>query len=423
VCLDRRDFFKLSAATIAMTSLSETLKALPLPQSTQDEIKNLKPLTAGVKPVSNEEYLGRQEQAREYMHEAKIDAIFIAGGSSLRYFTGMDWGSSERTFGFILPDKGEVAWITPAFEKARAEERIKFGTDIRAWDEDESPYELIVKVLKERGLATGTLGMEEQVRFFQSDGIAHVAPALKLAGCSAEVTARCRAAKSAHEIELMTVANQITLKAFEVAFKSLREGMTENELSASISAAHRALGAQGGAMVEFGKYTAFPHGSIAPQKLREGDVVLADGGCRVEGYNSDVTRSAVFGKPSDLQRKVFEIVQRAQKASLDAAKPGVECQAVDAAARKVVTDAGFGPGFKYFTHRLGHGIGLDGHEWFYLVRGNRRKIETGMTFSNEPGIYIHGEFGIRIEDCMYVTPEGARLFTTPSPSIDRPVVS
>lgn len=419
--LDRRHFFRFSAATLAWTSLQETLNALPLPQSTQDEIKTLKPMTTGVKPISTEEYLERQELARRYMQEAKIDAIFVAGGASMRYFTGMEWGPSERTFGFVLPAKGEIAWVTPAFEKKRSEELIRFGKDIRAWEEDQSPYALIVQILKDRNTAAGTLGIEEQVRFFQSDGIAKVAPALRLVPCSAEITARCRGVKSNHELELMTVANQITLKAFEVALKTLREGMTQFDLGATISAAHRALGAQGGALVEFGEYTAFPHGSIAPQKLREGDVVLIDGGCRVEGYSSDITRTTIFGKPTELQQKVWEIVHRAQQAALAAARPGVECQQIDAAARKVITDAGYGPGYKYFAHRLGHGIGLEGHEWFYLVKGNSQKIESGMTFSNEPGIYIYGKFGIRIEDCMFITGEGAKLFTPASPAIDRPV--
>jgi Xaa-Pro dipeptidase len=418
--LDRRDFLRLGATTLAWTSWSERSEAVPVPQAAQEEIRNLKPMTLDVKGIDAEEYLARQEQARRFMREAKIDAIYIAGGSSMRYFAGMDWGQSERTFGLIIPAKGEIAWVTPAFERARAEELIRFGKDIRSWQEDESPYGLIAQILKDRNASTGTLGIEEQVRFFQSNGISRVAPALRLVPCSEEVTARCRSVKSKHELELMTLANQITLKAFEVAFRVLREGMTPAELSSAISAAHRALGAPGGALVLFGENSAFPHGSSVPQKLREGEAVLADGGCRVEGYSSDVTRTVVFGKPSERQRKVWGIVQKAQQVALDTAKPGVECQAVDAAARKVIVEAGFGPAYKFFTHRLGHGIGLDGHEWFYLVNGNQRKIEPGMTFSNEPGIYIYGEFGIRLEDCMFMTGDSAKMFTPPSPSIDHP---
>jgi Xaa-Pro dipeptidase len=420
MCLDRRDFFKLGAAAFAWASMNEQFGAHPLPEAAQDEIRMLRPMTTDVKGIDTEEYLARQERARLYMREARIDAIYIAGGSSMRYFAGMEWGQSERTFGLIIPAKGEIAWVTPAFERGRAEEVIRFGKDIRSWEEDESPYALIVQVLKERNVSIGTLGIEEQVRFFQSDGISKAAQALRLVPCSAEVTARCRSVKSRHELELMTLANRITLKAFETAFKTLHEGMTPGELSAAIAAAHRALGAPGGALVLFGENSAFPHGSSVPQRLQPGEAVLADGGCRVEGYSSDITRTVVFGKPSDKQRRVWGVVQKAQQVALETAKPGVECQAVDAAARKVVVDAGFGPGYKEFTHRVGHGIGLDGHEWFYLVNGNRRKIEAGMTFSNEPGIYLHGEFGIRLEDCMFATADGARMFTPPSPSIDHP---
>jgi Xaa-Pro dipeptidase len=420
MCLDRRNFFKLSAAAVALTTMSETLEALPLSQASKDEIKNLKPMTEGVKPISTEEYLERLERARRHMAEAKIDAIFVAGGSTMRYFVGMEWGQSERTFGLILPAKGEIAWVVPRFEKERAEELIKFGKDIRAWEEDESPYAFIAQVLKDRGITTGTLGIEEQVRFFQSDGIGRVAPAVRLVPCTAEVTARCRSVKTQHELALMTLANQITLKAYEAASKTLREGMTQSEFSTAIAAAHQALGARGGAGVQFGENSAFPHGSLIPRQLKEGEIVMMDGGCRIEGYSSDITRTIVFGKPSERHRRVWEIVQRAQQAALATAKPGVECQAVDAAARKVISAAGFGPGYKYFTHRLGHGIGLDGHEWFYLVKGNRRKLESGMTFSDEPGIYIYGEFGVRLEDCMYLTESGAKLFTPPSASIDQP---
>ncbi|MBZ5535826.1 MAG: Xaa-Pro peptidase family protein [Acidobacteriia bacterium] len=420
MCLDRREFFKLGAAAFAWASMNDQTEAYPLPPAAQDEIKSLKSMTTDIKGIDSEEYLARQERARQCMRDARIDAVYIAGGSSMRYFAGMEWGQSERTFGLIIPAKGEIAWVTPAFERARAEELIRFGKDIRSWEEDESPYALIAQVLKDRNASSGTLGIEEQVRFFQSDGISKAAPALRLVPCSAEVSARCRSVKSRHELDLMTLANQITLKAFETAFKTLHEGMTPGELSSAIAAAHRALGAPGGALVLFGENSAFPHGSSVPQRLKLGEAVLADGGCRVEGYSSDITRTVVFGKPSDKQRKVWGIVQKAQQVALEAAKPGVECQAVDAAARKVIEEAGFGPGYKEFTHRVGHGIGLDGHEWFYLVNGNRRKIEAGMTFSNEPGIYLHGEFGIRLEDCMFLTVNGARMFTPPSPSIDHP---
>jgi Xaa-Pro dipeptidase len=210
------------------------------------------------------------------------------------------------------------------------------------------------------------------------------------------------------------------MKAFEIASKSLRDGMTHGEFGGKISAAHQQLGTRGGALVLFAEYSALPHGTITPQKLKQGDVVLMDGGCSVEGYASDITRTTVFGKPSDKQRRVWDIVKASQAAALKVARPGAACEDVDAAARKVITDAGFGPGYKYFTHRLGHGIGMDGHEWSYLVRGNKTMLEAGMSFSNEPGIYIPGEFGIRLEDIMVITESGADLLTGQAPSIDNP---
>jgi Xaa-Pro dipeptidase len=353
------------------------------------------------------------------MKDAAIDAVMFTGGTTLSYFTGSQWGLSERLFALILPQKGELAWVVPAFEKGRALEQIKFGTDIRTWEEDESPYQLVATVLKDRGAAAGTLGVEETVRFVFSNGVAKAAPALKLTSAN-PVTAGCRRIKSAHEVDLMRLANRITMKAYEIAFKSLREGMTHQELSGKISAGHQQMGTRGGALVLFAEHSAHPHGTITPQKLAQGDVVLMDGGCSVEGYASDITRTTVFGKPTDKQRRVWDIVKRAQAAAMKVARPGVACEDVDRAARKVVEDAGFGPGYKYFTHRLGHGIGMDGHEWTYLVKGNKTKLEPGMSFSNEPGIYIPGEFGIRLEDIMVITEGGAELLTGQAPSIENP---
>jgi Xaa-Pro dipeptidase len=371
------------------------------------------------KPITREEYIERQERARRYMSEAGIHAVMLTGGTSLNYFTGTQWGTSERMFAAIIPAKGELAFVTPAFEKDRAMEQIKFAKDVRTWEEDESPYQLVAQVLKDRGVTSGKLGIEETVDFRFSNGVARVAPAIEIVSAD-PVTARCRRVKTPHELELIRLANQITLKAYDIALKSLREGMTHNELGQKIAAAHRELGAQGGALVLFGAWSASPHGTVTPQKLKEGDVVLVDGGCSVMGYQSDITRTTVFGKASEKQLKVWDIVKRAQAAALKAARPGVACEEVDAAARKVITDAGYGPDYKYFTHRVGHGIGMDGHEWTYLVRGNKTKLEVGMTFSDEPGIYIPGEFGVRLEDIMVITDKGAELFTGQSASIDNP---
>jgi len=251
--------------------------------------------------------------------------------------------------------------------------------------------------------------------------VGKLAPALEFTSAD-PVTAGCRMIKSPAEIALMQRANDITIAAYRAALGSLKEGMTQRELSANIAAAYHALGVQGAAMAIFGKYTAFPHGSVQPQQLREGDLVLIDDGCSVEGYQSDITRTVIFGQPTARQRQIWALERKAQDAALAAAQPGASCESVDAAARKVITDAGFGPGYKVpgLPHRTGHGIGLDGHEWTYLVRGNQTRLQPGMCFSDEPTIAIYGEFGVRLEDCMYITADGARMFTKQSPAIDQP---
>ena len=411
--LDRRNFLKFSAlSTLALAVDNDKTAAA-------DQDAPVKPMASQAKPITREEYLQRQETARRYMRDAGIDAILLTGGTSLQYFTGAQWGLSERLFALVLPQKGDLAWVAPAFEKGRALEQIKFGSDVRTWQEDESPSQLVASILRDRAVVTGKLGIEETVRFVFSDGVAKAAPSLKLVSAD-PVTARCRRVKSAHEIELLRLANQITLKAFEIALKSLKEGMTHTELAGKIATAHQQLGARGGALVLFAQHSASPHGTTTPQKLREGAIVLVDGGCSIENYSSDITRTTVFGKPSDKQLKVFEIVKRAQAAALKTARPGVACEDVDAAARRVITDAGFGPDYKYFTHRVGHGIGMDGHEWTYLVRGNKTKLEGGMTFSDEPGIYIPGEFGVRCEDIMVITETSAELLTPQASSLEHP---
>jgi len=277
---------------------------------------------------------------------------------------------------------------------------------VRAGVEDESPYALVARALADRGAATGRVGIEEAMPFAFSEGIAQALPAARLAS-AAPVTAGCRMAKDAHELALMRRAGAITLAAYRAVFASLAEGLTVAQVSGWVAAAHRRLGVRGGALVLFGPDAAFPHGTSKPRPLARGDVVLVDGGGRVHGYQSDVTRTAVFGAPpTERQRRLWDLVRRAQVAAFEAARPGVECQAVDAAARKAIEDAGFGPGYRYFTHRLGHGIGLDGHEWPYMVRGNATRLAAGVTFTDEPGIYVPGEMGIRHEDTVVVTENG-----------------
>ena len=375
-------------------------------------------------PISRDERTARVEKARRLMTEHKIDALMLTAGTSLLYFSGIRWGLSERLFALVIPKTGEPFVVCPAFEEDRAREQFATspftGTaDVRIWDEHESPYERLAQGLKDRGVSTGRVGVEETVRHMFVDGVAQAAPGLSLVS-GTPVTAGCRTVKDAHELALMKLASAVTLKAYEAAWKGLKEGMTQNDFQGLISAAHAKLGFPGGASVQTDKYSALPHGSITPQVITEGSIVLIDGGCAVEGYESDLSRTFVLGKATDKMKKVFDIEFAAQTAALQAARPGVKCEAVDAAARKVIEDGGYGPGYKYFTHRVGHGMGMDGHEWPYLVKGNKLPLAPGMVFSDEPGIYIRGEFGIRLEDDMYITENGAALMTPQSRSLETP---
>ena len=428
MCIDRRDFLRnsaalaatglLSRAAFAESSASEALQQREAPE----EIRKLKKMTGDVVPISIAERRARIEKAQRLMRENRIDAIYLEPGATMFYFTGMQWGLSERMLAVVIPARGEIAWVCPKFEEERARELIKFGTDIRTWEEDQSPYQRVAEIFRDRKIRTGRIGMEERVRFFLFDGIRKAAPALQYVSAT-PVTAGCRMFKSPAEIALMKKANEITLVAYKATHDSMREGMPQEEFARNCATAMQALGgAQGGIFVSFGKYTAFPHGSVTPQKLHEGDVVLMDGGCTVEGYQSDITRTFVFGKPTQRQRDIWNLERRAQDAGFAAAKIGAPCESVDAAARKVITDAGFGPDYKVpgLPHRTGHGIGLEYHEWTNFVRGNKTPIQPGMCFSDEPTIAIYGEFGIRLEDCLYIAADGARFFTPQSKSIDEP---
>lgn len=428
----RRSFLFAASAAAAVPSFSLQAQR---PSGSSPEIKQLPPAIAALTsrrseavPISLEEREHRIERARELLAKNKLDALVICTGTSLAYFTGLRWGQSERFFAWVLPAKGHPFVVCPVFEEGRVRERMEAKpatlpqasvTQVYAWNEDESPYALLAKALKDAGIGSGKIGVEERTQFAFADGIAHASSTL-MAVSGTPVTAGCRAVKSPAELALMRLANDNTLKVYEAAWKSLEPGMTNRHVSDLISAAYDRTGFPGYASCQVAEYSALPHGSLQPQVIREGQIILLDDGCAVEGYQSDISRSFVLGKATDKQKQVFDVVHKAQAAALAAGKAGVPCHAVDDAARKVVTDAGFGPGYKHFTHRLGHGIGMDGHEWPYLVKGNNLPLESGMTFSDEPGIYIVGEFGIRLEDDWVVTPDGGDMFTPQSPSLEAP---
>jgi Xaa-Pro dipeptidase len=411
---------------LAGATLAPNAQATPIadPSTLPPSIANLKSMKEHVRPISAAERRERQDKARSLMRANELDAILLMEGTSLNYFTGIRWWGGERMFAMVLPVKGDAFYVCPAFEEGRAREQIARSfddkqSDVRIWQEDESPYERMAQGLKDHGILTGKIGMEETVRFVFGAGVAAAALQASLLS-GTPVTAGCRMIKSRAELDLMRLASLVTLTAYRAVYQALRVGMTQVETGSLIEAAHDKLGFAGDALVEVGEYSAFPHGSAQAQVIREGVPILIDGGCRVEGYESDITRMLLLGKPPEKVKHVFETVQRAQNAALAAARPGVECGAVDAAARKVITNAGYGPEYKYFTHRLGHGIGMDGHEWPYLVRGNATRLVANMTFSDEPGIYIRGEFGVRLEDVMHITEDGAELFTTQSLSLEEP---
>lgn len=392
--------------------------ALPAP------IAALTNRVAGVKPITDAERNDRLDRARALMKDSGLNAILITTGASLFYFTGARWGQSERLFAYIIPQSAAPFVICPSMERDHFAELLahfpeRETTLTYLWQEHQDPYAILQKALAEVNIRTGTLGIEEHTQFAFSNAIAKACPALKITSAT-PVTAGCRMIKSPAEIAYMRLANQITLDVYRAVYLSCGPGYTNQQVEDLISKAYARCGVRGDASCNVGPNTAVPHGSSRPQTIHEHEIVMLDDGCTVEGYTSDITRSFVYGTPTDEQRKVFNIVKRAQSAALAAARPGAEMQSVDAAARKVILDAGYGPGYDHFYHRVGHGIGLDMHEWPYLVGGNTQLIQPGMTFSDEPGIYLQGNFGIRLEDDMHITGDGAELFTPQSPSLNSP---
>jgi Xaa-Pro dipeptidase len=414
----------LSAASLA-SAQSDTDRLAAVPPS----IAALASMRSRARPIAVVERRTRIERARQLMVESRIDALLLTGGTSLTYFTGARWGNSERLMALVIPARGDAFCVCPAFEEERVRELLATGpfTEpiVYVWQEDESPFARTAKALADRGVASGRVGIEENTKFVYTNSLATAAPALRLVD-GTPVTAGCRMIKSDAEIALMRLASTATLTTYEAVFHALKPGMTETDVRGLVGAAYARLGFSGAASVQVGVYTALPHGSATPQTIREGTIIMFDDGCVVEGYQSDITRTFVLGRATDKMKRVFDIVKSAQTAALRAARPGVALETIDGAARTVISEAGYGPGFKYFTHRLGHGLGMDMHEWPYLVSNNMFGWDTHliarprMVFSDEPGIYIPGEFGIRLEDDMLITESGAELFTPQCASIEAP---
>jgi Xaa-Pro dipeptidase len=431
--ISRRDLFKTASAVSGailggslLGGSSEAQKAgatHPL-ESLPPAFDKLQPLGDRVKPISSSELQGRIAHAQQLMSDAKprFEALYVTPGTTLLYYAGVHWWPSERILALLIPRKGDPLIVSPAFEEGRLREQLRLPIEIRVWQEDESPYAIVEKWFGEHGIRTGKMGVEETTRYVFYDGLRHAASSLDYTSGDA-ITVGCRAQKSEHELDLMRLACGATFDVYKATFASLREGMVQGEVAALVLRGYAKMGLRGEASVFFGSSSALPHGSREEQVLREGMGVMIDDGTTVEGYQSDVTRMGVLGEPPEKLQRAFEIVRHAQDAALAAATAGRECGSVDDAARKVIADAGFGPDYKYFSHRLGHGIGMDGHEAPYLVRGNRTILKPGMTFSNEPGIYVVGDYGVRCEDDMAISESGAAQLLTRGfqPSLETPI--
>jgi Xaa-Pro dipeptidase len=404
----RRKFLiaALSGSVFASCGPVETpVSFLDQPTGPLDELESL---TRDLQPIPETEFGRRLDLLLGLLREDDVGTFFTEAGSSLEYFTGIRWGRSERLFGAVFGRDVRPTLIAPAFEEERVRQQVRVEADVLTWREYEDPYRLVRRALDDAGVRSGSVAVEPTTRLFVLSGLRGACPEVEFLD-GRRYSERCRIRKSPVEIESMRLANEITKRAYAAALSDLWEGLEEGDLAATVAEAHARLGAQGGALVLFGPNSALPHGSIRGRQLRLGDVVLMDGGCNVRGYRSDVTRSVVFGQPSGLQETVWDIVYSAQSAAIEAARPGVTCGDLDAVARRIIEEAGYGPEYEFFTHRLGHGIGLDGHEPPYIVQGNPAKLESGMTFSIEPGIYLDGQWGIRHEDIVVITEDGAEV--------------
>ena len=388
------------------------------------ELEKLRNMTAGVTAIPHEEFQARISKAQCLMRDLDIEAMYIDAGTNLYYFTGTRWYPSERMVGAILPANGNLHYISPNFEIDTVSQYMLVEGDIHGWHEHESPYELTATVLANLGITQGKLAIDESAAFFIANGIKQAAPNLELIDAKI-ISAACRGQKSDNEIALMQTAKNMTMEVQKAAARILRPGISTKEVVDFINQAHIKVGAPAGSyfcIVLFGVDSSFPHGVKNPKTLEENDVVLIDTGCQVEGYNSDITRTYVFGQANERQTKMWNIEKSAQIAAFNAAKIGEPCGSVDVAALDYIASQGLGPGYNTpgCPHRTGHGIGLDIHEWPYLVQSDKTPLAKGMCFSNEPMLVIPNEFGIRLEDHFYMTESGPKWFTEPAYSIDDP---
>jgi Xaa-Pro dipeptidase len=371
-------------------------------------------------PITTAERMQRIAKAQQLMRAAGLKALLVEAGSSLVYFTGVQWWRSERLTAGLIPAEGEPVLVTPAFEEPSVRENLQVPADVRVWNEHDSPFALLADWLKTHGAGKGPVGVEDTTRFFAFDGVRKLGVETR---ADSGVVRGCRMTKSAAELALMQAATDITIAAYRETGPQIARGMTPADIGKIMSGA---MAKRGGipefTLILLGEASAYPHGSGKPQEVRPGEVVLMDCGCNVEGYQSDISRTMVMGEPSKQQRSVWDLVHRGQQIAFETAKVGTAAGAVDDAVRAAYEKAGYGPGYKLpgTSHRTGHGIGLDGHEPVNFVHGETTPIAAGMCFSDEPGIYIPGSFGVRLEDCIHMTASGPKWFSVPPPSLDTP---
>ncbi len=415
--MNKREFLKTSVAAGVATAFSGVAEA-----AEGSDSGTLQNITGNVAAISVEERKARVEKAQRLMRDAGVAALLLEAGSALVYFTGIRWWRSERFTGAIIPAQGDIAIVTPYFEEPSVRETLTFGNDVRTWHEHENPYALVVDVLRDRGLKGGKIGVEETVRHFIVDGVQRASPMYAMVA-GKNIIRACRMFKSPAEIALMQVANDVTMAAYRHVYANIEAKMLPSDISAMMNAATRQLGGEPTfSMALLNESSAYPHGTKQPQVLKSGGVILMDCGCSVQDYQSDISRTWVFGEPSAKQRDVWNTVKRGQELALETATIGTPAGRVDDVVRNYYESKGYGPGYKTpgLPHRLGHGIGMDGHEPVNFVHGEQTPLAPGMCFSNEPGLYLFGEFGVRLEDCLYMTEKGPKLFSALSPSIDNP---
>jgi Xaa-Pro aminopeptidase len=421
--MDKRHFLKLAGASIALAPIASMAALDKTNTASLSDIEGLTDITSNAKPITAKERRARIEKAQSLMKAQNIAAILIEPGAAMDYFSGIKWWRSERLTALIIPQKGDVAVVTPFFEKPSVLESLAIGDDVRVWQEHESPFDVVAGILKSRGITSGNIGFESSVRYFVVTGVSRALPNINIVPAE-PVTLGCRMYKTASELALMHKANEITLRAYEFVFNNLELGMSQQDVKSLMNNAQQRLGGSGAwCLALFNDASAYPHGTNAAQTIKEGSVILLDSGCSVHGYQSDISRTLVFGKASQKVQDVWHTVREGQNVAFAAAKVGEPAGKVDDAVRRYYASKGYSKDYELpgLSHRTGHGIGMEGHESVNFVRGENTPLRKGMCFSNEPGIYIPGEFGVRLEDCLYMTETGPAYFTEPPESLAKPL--